>query len=197
MNKMVSRVLIFMPLLVCSCSDITGKLLIMEANSRSSRGLYNEAISSYQNALEYAQAEPYAEYGLGLVYFTMGEDTAALDRFSNALQILEDLPSAAARELKFRIHYNTGVVLFSEGNFPGAVNSFREALKTDGSRVEAKRNLELCLQSLTQEDTSGSAGNAIESESKDVLYDFIQQRELSQWRNMVWPDEENITGPDY
>ena len=193
------RILFFLLILfmICSCSKAAGKLLIMEANSYSSRGLFNEAITLYQDALEYADAQPFGEYGLGSVYFAMGEYNAALDRFSNALKILEALPSGSAKELQYRIHYNTGMVLFSSGDFSAAADSFRAALKTDGSRVDAKRNLELSLLSQNRENSSGNFENSIEEISQTIFFDFIQQREQNQWRDMVWPDEENSTGPDY
>ena len=186
-------------LLVCACGEVQGKLLIMEGNSRSERGQYNEAIVSYMRALEYSEAEPYGEYGLGSVYFTMGEDKAALDRFTSAQQMLDKPPSNVNRELRYRIHYNIGVVLFSEGDYSSAADSFREALRIDGSKIEAKRNLELSLMSLEREN-QGSDGNNetnIDNESKSAFFDFIQQREINQWRNREWSEEEDITGPDY
>ena len=184
-------------LIIFGCTEVPGRLLIMEANSRTARGDYTEAIASFLRALEHPEAEPYGEYGLGSIYFTMGEETAAINRFMSAREMLDELPAVGNRELRYRVHYNTGVVLFSTGDFSGAADSFREALRTDGSRVEAKRNLELSLMSLAQEDNSGGGRNGMESESQAVFFEFIRQWELDQWRNMEWPEEENITGPDY
>ena len=127
-------------LLMCGCSRMSGKLLIMEANFRNARGMYTRAISSYMKARNDAEAAPYSEFGLGSVYFALGEEKAALDRFAEAETMLES-SSPASRELHYRIHYNTGVVLFSEGDFSGAIDSFRKALKVDGGKKEAKRNL--------------------------------------------------------
>ena len=191
--------LCYLLFLICSCSEVPGKLLIMEANSLNARGMYNEAISSYLKALGYAEAEPFGEFGLGSVFFALGEEQAALDRFERAMHILETNPSAAGgRELRYRIHYNTGVVLFSAGDFSGAADSFRAALRADGSRVEAKRNLELSLRSLARDtqSTGGDRGD-IEHESRAAFFEFVRQRELNQWRLRIWPEEEEVSGPDY
>ena len=186
-------------LLLSGCSDVSGKLLIVQANFQYSRNRHNEAISAFLRALEYKEAAPYAEYGLGIVYFTMGEDEAALNQFSRSLELLERLPSSANRELLYRIHFNTGVVLFSMEDFPGAIHSFREALRIDGGRIEAKRNLELSIRSHARETASAAgarSGDAEDNESITILTEFIRQRETDQWRNRVWPEEEETTGPD-
>ena len=186
-----------MPLLVCGCSGVSGKLLIMEANYWNSRGMYNEAISPYLKALDFDDAVPYAEYGLGSVYFALGEEAAALDRFAKAGESLETLPPSANRELRYRIHYNTGVALFSGGDFSGAADSFRDALRMDGRKIEAKRNLELCIRLLARENVSSGGSDEAENESRAVLFNYIRQRELSQYRSREWVEEEDTTGPDY
>ena len=195
-NKKCYLTFLILPLLVCGCSGVPGKLLIMEANYKNSRGMYNEAITPYLKALEYTDAAPYAEYGLGSVYFALGEDQAALDRFAKARKSLEKLPPSANSELHYRINYNTGVVLFSAQDFAGAADSFREALRVDGRRIEAKRNLELCILSLARENLSVDS-DEYENESMLILFDFIRQKELNQWRSREWSDEEESTGPDY
>jgi Ca-activated chloride channel family protein len=193
--------IIIFSLLMGSCSDIPGKLLIMEGNSHFSRRMYSEAIVPYMKALEYAESDAYGEYGLGSVYLAIGEDHAALDRFTAALELLETASPAAGktagRELRYRIHYNTGVVLFSEGDFSGAAEYFRNALRIDGSKIEAKRNLELSLKSLAREKLTAAAEDAAASESRAAFFDYIRQREINQWRTKEWPAEEESDEPDY
>ena len=184
-------------MLLCGCSGVSGKLLIMEGNYWNSRGMYNEAISPYMRALEYKEAAPYAEYGLGSVYFALGEETAALDRFAAAKDVLETSSSSVNKELRYRVHYNTGVALFSGGDFSAAADSFRDALRTDGRRMDAKRNLELCIRLLTQDNLHSGGDSDAEGESKAVLFEYIRQRELNQYQSREWAEEEPITGPDY
>jgi Ca-activated chloride channel family protein len=196
-NKVGISFAVILLLLMGGCSRVSGKLLIMEGNYYSTRGMYSKAISTYMKAIEYEDAAPYAMYGLGMVYFAIGEDKAALSRLSEAETMLETFPVTSNRELHYRIHYNTGVVLFSGGDYYNAVDSFREALRADHGKIDAKRNLELALQSLGREKPSGAGIDNNASESRDVLFDFIRQNELNRWISREWPEEEVITGPDY
>ncbi|MDR0495519.1 MAG: tetratricopeptide repeat protein [Treponema sp.] len=184
-------------LLLCGCSRVPEKLLIMEANFHHSRGMHTEAISSYQQAREHEEAAPYSEFGLGSAYFALGEEKAALKRFAEAGKLLESHSPDSHRELRYRIHYNTGVVLFSEGDFSGAVDSFRKALKTDGGKKDAKRNLELSIQSLAREHKADGNKNKDENESMNILFQYVRQKEFNQWKSRQWEQEEDIYGLDY
>lgn len=186
-------------LFMCGCSRMSGKLLIMEANFHNARGMYTRAISSYMKARSDAEAAPYSEFGLGSVYFALGEEKAALDRFAEAETMLESFSPAVSRELHYRIHYNTGVVLFSEGDFSGAIDSFREALKIDSGKKEAKRNLELSIRSLAREGTSGGGrnDNENENESMTAMFEYIRHKEFNQWKSQEWQKEEDTDELDY
>ena len=198
MKKKKALLFFILPLFFCSCSGISGGLAIMEANFKYSRRMYNEAVVSYMKALGNKEIIPYAEYGLGTAYFAMGEEKEALDHLSRAIQTLEALPQSTNRELHYRIHYNTGVVLFSRDDFSGAANSFRDALRVDGRKIEAKRNLELCIQLLARENLNiDKQEDEQENESMIVLFELIRQKELNEWKSREWTEEENITGPDY
>ena len=198
-NKAGNGLLLFGIIILCGCSQMQEKLLIMEGNFYNSRGMFNEAIAAYMKANEYEEAMPYSEFGLGAVYFTMGEGKAALDRFASASEKLE-LSPIAGQELRYRILYNTGVALFSEGDFSGAADAFRESLKVDGAKIEAKRNLELSIRSLMREAPSSGGftdDNGSENESMAALYEYIRRKESDQWQSREWQKEEESNEPDY
>jgi len=197
-----------LPVLLClfalsSCSNIQGKLLVMEANFFNTRGLFTEAIASYLKALNYDETVPYAEYGLAYVFSVLDEGEAALDRYIEAEKYLllnsEDHP-----ELRFRIHYNMGIIYFENGNYPEAINSFKEALKVDGSRIEAKRNLELSLLSRARSNTpQGTSSQEAEDGRQgsgggsSVIFEYLKAKEQEQWKSREWTGENNYSGPDY
>ena len=197
-----------LPVMLClftlsSCSNIQGKLLIMEANFFNTRGLFTEAIASYLKALNYDEAVPYAEYGLAYVFSALDEREAALDRYieaeKNLLLNSEDHP-----ELRFRIHYNMGIIYFENENYAEATNSFKEALKVDGSRIEAKRNLELSLLSIARSNTSqGTSSQEAEDGRQDsgsgssVIFEYLKAKEQEQWKSREWTGENDYSGPDY
>jgi len=181
--------------LFLGCSNASGKLLVIEANFLNSQGRFTDAITQYTKALEYEDAAPYAEYGLGSVYLSMGEEETALDSFAKAGNMLDSLPPISNRELRYRVYYNMGVTQFSGGNFSGAADSFRNALKIDGRKIEAKRNLELSILSITRQNTM--SGDNRENEGLSALFDYIRQKELAQWTNREWQPEDDSTEPDY
>ena len=180
-----------------SCSP--AKLLIMEANYYNSRGKFDDAIASYLKALEYSEAAPYAEYGLGSVFYSLDEDKTALERFGNSQKILQPLSTAEHRELRYRNNYNSGIVLFGEGDFAAAASAFKEALRVDPGKIEAKRNLELSLMSIAREKAGeGHTENQQqENEAKAVIYEYLRQKEQDQWKSREWGSEEQTAGPDY
>ena len=176
-----------------SCSR--GKLLLIEANYLNSRGRYDEAIVPYLRALNYEDSSPYAEYGLGLTFYSLDERKAALKRYENSQKKLDISRDGEHRELRYRNNYNTGIILFEEGDFHSAAAAFREALRADPGKVEAKRNLELSLMSITMEKNSEQREGR--QETKEVLFEFLQEREQQQWKSKEWSAEEKFTGPDY
>jgi len=186
-------------LVVCflsSCSP--AKLFIMEANYYNSRGKFDEAIASYHKALEYKEAAPYAEYGLGSVFYSLDENKAALEHFANSQKILQSLSAAEHRELRYRNNYNSGVALFSEGDFSAAALAFREALRTEPGKIEAKRNLELSLMSIARERAGeGHTEKQQENETRAAIFEYLRQKEQNQWKSREWGSEEQTTGPDY
>lgn len=195
-NNIHCSFFILLAFLLSGCSAISGKLSIIEGNYYNARGMYDKAIASYYKALEYPEAAAYAEFGLGTVYYSIGEAEASLSRFSEALNVIES-SSAEQKELLYRIHYNTGVALFSEGDFSGAADSFRKSLKASEKKFDAKRNLELSLLSHERQNPARDASqNSGGNSGKAALFEYIFQKELGQWKNRDWPEEET-TGPDY
>ena len=177
-----------------SCSD--GKLLLVEANYLISRGRHNEAIALYLEALNHEEASPYAEYGLGLTLYSLDEGDNALKRYANSQLLLEMKSPNEHRELRFRNHYNSGIVFFEEGDFQAAATAFREALRSDPKRIEAKRNLELSLLSLSIESNRQDSTQE-RQEQREILFDYLRYEEQEKWKSKEWAPEENFTGLDY
>ncbi|GHT78749.1 hypothetical protein FACS1894130_05890 [Spirochaetia bacterium] len=176
-----------------ACSQIPGRLRVIEGNFLNARGQYPGAISAYLGALNSAEAVPYAGYGLGVIYLAMDEAEAALDQFAAAA------PPSGHAELVYRLHYNTGVIRFRQGDFAAAAGDFRRALEADGSRIEAKRNLELSLLSLTRqgrEQASVTEGDGA-PEGSDALFDYMHEKEADRWKSREWTEDADVSGPDY
>jgi len=178
-----------------SCTE--GKLLLLEANYLNSRGRYDDALVQYMRALEHADSAPYAEYGLGLTFYLLDENSAALNRYVDSRKLLEKFSENEHRELRFRNHYNTGVILFEEGEYRLAADAFKEALKEDHKKLDAKRNLELSLMSIDMDAKTESRPRE-QGELKEVLFEYLKQEEQQKWKSREWAPPEDIgTGADY
>jgi Ca-activated chloride channel family protein len=189
-----SAVSIIALLLFTSCSE--GKLLLLEANYLSAMGRYDEALVPYLKALNHEDSAPYAEYGLGLTFYLLDEGKAALKRYGDSHQLLEKYSSNEHKELRFRNHYNSGVILFEEGDYRSAAASFKEALRADPRRLDAKRNLELSLMSVSME-TNTQSRTEKQEENREILFEYLRQDEQQKWKSKEWAPEENFTGQDY
>jgi Ca-activated chloride channel family protein len=189
--------LVILFLLTGSCS----KLILLRGNFFNAQGMYTEAILSYLEALEFSETAPYAEYGLGSVYLSLDEGAAALQHFAAAEEGLADLLREDHRELIYRIHYNRGVVRFHAGDFASAADQFRSALETDGGRIDAKRNLELSILSLSRQSSDAAASLSLnfqdQQKGPQVLFDYIRRKEQDQWKSREWTEDTGPTGLDY
>ena len=188
-----------------SCDSTQGKLLIMEGNFFNARGLYTEAISSYLRAMDYKESVPYAEYGLGTAYFALDEGAAALERYGAVESGISELKREGHNELRYSVYYNMGIIYFEKGEYVEAVRAFREALKVDSSKIEAKRNLELSLLTISRSSSpqaassEGKTGNSREGQGggSSVLFEYLRQKEQEQWKSREWTGESDSSGPDY
>jgi Ca-activated chloride channel family protein len=185
---------LFSMLFFSSCSE--GKLLLLHGNYLSSRGRFEEAITRYSSALNHEEAAPYAEYGLGIVFHSLDEGETALRRYNNSQILLETLSANEHRELRFRNLCNSGIVFFEEEDYHSAADAFRDALRILPGRIEAKRNLELSLLSISIEANSVNIADNLQ-EQKEILFEFLRQEEQQKWRSREWAPEEDFSVPDY
>jgi Ca-activated chloride channel family protein len=185
-----------------SCAQADGKLKMALGNFYYSRGLYVEAASAYFDALDYNSEAAYAEYALGCAYLAMEQSDAALERFQSAEKkaVQDD-----KKELIYRIRYNSGVVRFKSGDMAGAAESFKSALEADGSRMNAKLNLELSVLSLLrQQETAhvrttqqGYVNEDNNRRKREILFEYVRKKETDKWKSWEWSGETNENTPDY
>ena len=189
--------------LLSSCGRAQGKLLVMEGNFYNARGFYTEAITSYMKALNLEA--PYAEYGLGSAYFALEEGNAAMERYKAAAASLENFRPEHHTELRYRLYYNTGIIHFEKGNYEEAARAFRDALKVDSSRIDAKRNLELSLLTITRNNAPQTASSSGGDEGRQddsggssaIIFEYLREMEQEHWKSRRWTGESNYSGPDY
>jgi len=181
-------------LLLTSCSE--GKLLLMEANYLHSLNRFEEAIVPFMKALDHEDAAPYAEYGLGLTHYLLDHEDAALSRYNDSQKKLEAFPENEHSELRYRNFYNSGIIFFEKEDFRSAANAFREALRANPGKIDAKRNLELSLLSISMEQAEPNRTDS-RQEQKEILFDYLRDEEQKLWKSREWTAEEEYAGSDY
>jgi len=177
-----------------SCTE--GRLTLLEANYLHSQGRYDEALLSYLKAAEHEDASPYAEYGLGLVFYLMDQSEVALKRYADSQGFLENYPENEHRELRYRNHYNSGIIFFEKEDYLSAAQAFKEALKAAPDKIEAKRNLELSLMSISMRQVEQNTTES-RQQQKEILFDYLREEEQQHWKSREWDPEEHYTGADY
>ncbi|HRU28219.1 MAG TPA: tetratricopeptide repeat protein [Treponema sp.] len=152
----------------------------------------SRAIASFSQATALSAPEHrlYARYGLATVYADMGENRAAIALFDGIIQELSkdgSEPRGPFKELLYRTQYNRGLCFFALEDFDEAAAAFQAALLVDGSRWNAKRNLELSLLAKTKKHGSAASAGAVAAQKQSVpnpvLLEYIRQKEIDRWKS--------------
>jgi Ca-activated chloride channel homolog len=138
----------------------------------------------------------YAAYGLGVTYMMQEENDAALERFSQ-------IPPDAPQQVRYAALYNSGIIAARIGDYRKASEYFKQAVLADGSKPDAKINLELSLkhQSLHQapggeREMSPVADENDESMLEKAVFTRIRENEQNRWKNMQ-SDKKDQSVVDY
>jgi len=178
--------------LAASCNDFSSSLKVLAGNVNHARGQHQKSILSYLDAGELLQGggRDVVLYNLANVYYSLGEEDAALQTWSLAENIAED------RDILHRIAFNRGVFFYRKGRFHEAYASFRQALRLNPSDVDTKINLENSLLRITefigmensQFDAEDSIHEPAEEDENAVwgegehLLDYVRRKEASTWQ---------------
>ncbi|WP_304225374.1 tol-pal system YbgF family protein [Gracilinema caldarium] len=206
MEKALGSALLVIGILLMniSCtSDIKGSYYVLQGTLQAKEKQSSQAISSFSQiaASSNAASRLYARYGLATVYYEMGEFRAAINLFENITQELSAHQSntrGPEKELLYRALYNKGLCLYALENYDGAAETFRASLQVDGSRWNAKRNLELSLKAKTKKNSSAAAAGAVATKKQaapnPVIFDYIRQKEIDRWKSQTGKgsEEESI-----
>ena len=180
-------------LMSVSCSsDGVGMYYTFLGTLQTKNRQHVQAIGSFSQVIASPSPESrrYARYGLATVYADMGESRSAIALYDGIIHELSDegLPyKGSAKELMYRALYNRGLCLYALEDYDGAAEAFRSALLIDGSRWNAKRNLELSLLAKTKKRSSAASAGAVstvqQNQPNPVLFEYIRQKEIDRWKS--------------
>ena len=134
-------ILVFL-LIISSCSNSQVYIDVIEGNYAFSRGEYQEANLAYLNVKEVDPYSEYISYNLGNVYYALGEIDSAFEEWRS-------IDDKAKTEITVRGLFNTGVLLFELSRYEEAYKTFRDVLELEPSHINAKINLEYCIQKMS------------------------------------------------
>ncbi len=199
-RKALSALSVFACLSLSSCSSrFEGSRKILESTWNWYQRKYSGATAGFFQTLSDAREdgdfvlEQYALYNLGTTYLMQNEHEAAVDRFA---QVSEDAPD----HVRFSAFYNTGIIAYRHGDYDSAIQCFRSALKIDGSKTNAKVNLELA--SVKSQKDSKSRENAItpvgEAEKSGTMeravFSRIRENDMKQWKSSERREQSSGSG---
>jgi tetratricopeptide (TPR) repeat protein len=119
-----------------------------QAKESLSRGQYQDARQTYQQALGYRSDSPDIHYGLATVCFLLGDLHSAVYHFKEVTR-LDPLRAGA--------FVNLGAVYNRLGQYEDALTTLRRGIKLDATRAEGYYNLALVYKQLGQVDMSINA----------------------------------------
>lgn len=169
-------------LIMSSCSNSQVYIDVIEGNYAFSRGEYQEANLAYLNVKGVDLYSEYISYNLGNVYYALGEIDSAFVEWRS-------IKDESKTEITVMGLFNTGVLLFELSRYEEAYKTFRKVLELDPSYINAKINLEYCIQkmSFTAENRVSSSETTTNEElqkTDDVsrVLDFVRRREINIWK---------------
>ena len=176
---------------LASCSKIVPYLSVARGNHEYSNGDYQSANIAYINAAKSEHFDEWIAYNLGTVYYALGEVEAAAKEWDLAGGGIEG-------QLPYLVNFNHGVLLFDRGQYEDAYEKFRNALEINPNGLEAKVNLELCIEKMelkSQEPNLGSNYTSLQSNTRgeiDRIMNYLRRMEGQVWDSTERIDQASI-----
>lgn len=141
-----------------------------EGNRLYREGKYEEALKKYTEAQLSLPESPELHYNIGNVLYRMGKYDEAVEEYSKAL-------SAGKKGLSLDSRFNGGDSRYMKGDYGGAVESFIESLKMKPDDPDAKKNLELTLLRIQQQEKQQQQDRKDQSQQQQDKKDRSQQQQ--------------------
>ena len=119
-----------------------------------------------------------------------------------ALERYAQLENVEDKNVRYAVFYNCGIIANRKGNYVEAAKWFRNALKIDGTKIDAKINLELSLMNAEKEAKSKANVQNQVSESRtsstmeESIFARIREYDKKQWKNSQKSENSN-SSQDY
>lgn len=187
MRKLLSAVLILALGLLAAGNAVADK-----AASSNRKGIraytdkkYEESAGRFTEALVERPDTPELRFNLGTALSAQGKKDAAMNELMTAARGLGSGDKAAAA------HFNAGNLLYASGDYQGAVESYKKAVKLDQKSPDIRHNLELAVRKLNdqkkdpsnkdnQQQKNGDRDNSQKNKSQNQNQNKQQNQEQQQ-----------------
>ena len=180
------------------CSDSTADVL--QGTFAFAQKQYSKAVSFFNSAREKEENQEkdnqimqYVLYDLATAYSLLGENDAAMEKY---FEIDQEAPAA----VRYSTWYNAGIIAHKNEDYEHAIEYFKKALEIDSTRLDAKINLELSIQSVevnVRHSQSQALPAAEENgDNKDLekaVFERIKEKDQKQWKNSEVNQTQNLS----
>ena len=154
-------------------------------------GKYAEAMAAYGRGRAEEPDNPVLAFNVGDTLLAMGKPDEALAEYRKAL-------SSKDPKLTARTQYNIGNAYLQKQDFRRAIDAYRQSLLQDAAQKDAKRNLELALKKLKeqQEKEKQSKDQSKQDQSRQDQQKQGQSGDSKQSKDQQKQDQKNQQAKD-
>lgn len=134
---------------------------IAQGGEALSNGNFVEAEVDYRKAISINPKEEIGKYNLGNAYYNKSKNDEAMLRFKQAASIATNKPE------KHKAFHNLGNTLMNAKNYQGAVEAYKNALRSNPTDEETRYNLALAKEMLEKNPPQGGEGDNDNKDQKD------------------------------
>ena len=186
-NIYLSLILVFSSTIFSGCNLIPpDTVAILQGTYNWNQKDYNEAIVSFlevdaRDQIEKTNAGQYSRFGLSACYIMQEELDASLTK-------INEMDPVVSKSLDFARWYNKGIIFHRKGDIENAALCFKKALLIDSKNLDAKINLELCLEEGATHKTDGVRERIPTNEQKappgadSAIFSVIKEKEEDKWK---------------
>jgi tetratricopeptide (TPR) repeat protein len=127
--------------------------LTAEGRKQYAGGNHPQALSAFERAARARPQDPRGRFNLGDGLYKNG-------KFDEAATLFRSLGENPASPLAQPSRFNLGNALFQKKDYRGAIQGYRDALRLAPGDLDARRNLELALRALKQQEELRSSNNS-------------------------------------
>lgn len=159
---------------------------ILSGNKLYEQKKYAEALKCYDEAIKKNSSSATATYNMGVCYLQMGaqkgDTTKTKAYLQKGMQYMGAIAQNAASNpgLASRANYNMGNITFSQQDFAGAINYYKQALRLNPQDNQARRNLRIAQLKLQNQNKDNKDKNNNQDKQKDQNKDKDKNQDKNQ-----------------